>query len=165
MSEQNFEIPDKPEPANYAAAVSLEERLRDDNRGELDPQLEGSGTFVDNGWDRWHWLISPGSKGPGVLTLQLTMAQHLTWWKRIEVSTSLFGSWFNIRRLETANSTKTATVDLTAIDAQSGTLKLDFWKAGPFNIGSYVATLVIDVPSHLGKNVQFLCSRDSYTQP
>ncbi|MDP4511731.1 hypothetical protein [Nonomuraea turcica] len=163
MSEQAFEISDKPEPANYAAPVTLADQLRYDDRVEA--QLEGMGTFVDNGWDRWHWLITPGAKGPGVLTLQLTMAQHLTWWKRIEVSTSLFGSWFNIRTLSVANDTKTATVDLTPIDAQSGTLKLDFWKAGPLGFASYVTTLIIDVPTHLGKNVQFLCSRDHFSQP
>ncbi|MFF5297234.1 hypothetical protein [Paractinoplanes globisporus] len=125
--------------------------------------LQGSGTFVDNGWDRWHYLVLPGA--PGVLTLQLQIADVITWWKRIEVHASFFGYWFPIRRLETANGTKTASVDLTAADAQSGTLKLDFWKAGFLGVPSYITTQVLDVECHLGKTVVFLCSRDNPSQP
>ncbi|GID32483.1 hypothetical protein [Paractinoplanes brasiliensis] len=127
------------------------------------PRLTGNGTFVDNGWDRWHYLVLPGK--PGTLTLRLQVADMITWWKRIEVHTEFFGHWFWIRRLETANDTKSASVDLTLADAQSGTLKLDFWKAGLFNSGSYVTTQVLDVEAHLGHTVAFLCSRDHFSQP
>lgn len=61
--------------------------------------------------------------------------------------------------------TRTATVDLSLADAQSGTIKLDFWKAGFLNSGSYVTSLVLDVPLHLGKTVVFLCTRDHPSQP
>lgn len=167
MSEQiastgSFEIPSEPAAPNYQPSYALEEQLRNDDR--VDAQLEGSGTFVDNGWDRWHWLVVPGT--PGILTLQLQVADIITWWKKIEVYASLFGFWFSINRpLGTVNDTRVATTDLTPTDAQSGTLKLDFWKAGFLNTGSYVATQVLDVPSHLGKRVVFLCSRDHPSQP
>jgi hypothetical protein len=94
------------------------------------------------------------------------VADVITWWKKIEVYASFFGFWFNINRtLGTANDTRTASVDLTLADAQSGTLKLDFWKAGFVGTGSYITTQVLDVPAHLGKRIVFLCSRDHPSQP
>jgi hypothetical protein len=160
-SGSSFKLPSEAAPPDYQPTFTLEEQLRNDDRVA---GLEGQGTFVDNGWDRWHWLVLPGDN-PNVLTLQLQVADVISWWKRIEVSASLFGSWFNIRRIGTANDTRSATTNLTIADAQSGTLKLDFWKAGFLGSGSYVATQVIDVPSHLGKTLVFLCSRDHPSQP
>jgi hypothetical protein len=155
----------KPNPPNYQPSFKLEEQLRQDDRaGGQAADLSGAGTFVDNGWDRWHFMVVPGT--PNVLTLQLQVADVITWWKRIEVYANLFGGfWFNIRTLGTSNDTRTATINLTPADAQSGTLRLDFWKAGFLNSGSYVTSQVLDVPSHLGNTVVFLCSRDNPSQP
>jgi hypothetical protein len=77
----------------------------------------------------------------------------------------LFGNWFRIRTLGTVDDQKFATTDLTAASARSSTLRLEFWKAGFLNSGSYIATEVIDVQAHLGKVLQFLCSRDHPSQP
>jgi hypothetical protein len=147
-------------PANYIPSYSLSEQLRQDDRVEA--ELVGQGTFVDNGWDRWHYMVTPGT--PNVLTLQLQVADVITWWKRIEIYTSYFGFWFHLRTLGTVNDTRSATTDFSAFDAL-GTLKLEFWKAGFLNTGSYITTLVLDVPSHIGKRIIFLCSRDHPSQP
>jgi hypothetical protein len=140
---------------------SLPEAVRHDERTET--ELSGGGLFVDNGWDRWSYLVADGR--PGLLTLQLVQEPPLTWWKKIEVHTSFFGSWFWIRTLGVANDTRVATLTLSPAEAQSGTLKLDFWKAGFLNSGSYVTSLVLDVPSQLGTTVQFHCTRDNPSQP
>jgi hypothetical protein len=153
--DSNFE----PAADNYTPSYPLSEQLRQDDR--LEAELAGQGTFVDNGWDRWHWIVVPGT--PNVLTLQLQVADIITWWKKIEVYTSYFGFWFSLRTLGTVNDSRTATTDLTAFDAS--TLKLDFWKAGFLNTGSFITSMVLDVPSHLGKKVIFLCSRDNPSQP
>jgi hypothetical protein len=62
-------------------SYTLEEQLQNDNRAAA--QLEGLGTFVDNGWDRWHYLVTDGL--PNQLTIRLTVAEHITWWKKIEI--------------------------------------------------------------------------------
>jgi hypothetical protein len=154
-----------PNDPSYQPSYRLEEQLRNDDRGDAQAELQGSGTFVDNGWDRWHFMVVPGTLGPNVLTLQLQVADIITWWKRIEVASNLFGSWFSIRTIGTVNDNRTAAVDLTIADAQSGTIRLEFWKAGFLGSGSYVTTQVLDVPSHLGKRVVFLCTRDHPSQP
>ena len=41
--------------------------------GRILAQLEGAGTFIDNGWDRRHWVVFPGT--PGILTLTLQVAE------------------------------------------------------------------------------------------
>jgi hypothetical protein len=141
----------QPAAPNYQLNPRLEQQLRQDDRSGVQQELQGSGTFV------------PGT--PNVLTIQLQVADHITWWKKIEVSTSFFGFWFWIRTLGTVNDSRVASVDLTTADAQSGVIKLDFWKAGFLNSGSYVTTMVLDVASHLGSKVVFLCSRDHPSQP
>jgi hypothetical protein len=154
-----------PHPTDIEAPAfvtsSLQEAVRHDERGKS--ELTGGGLFVDNGWDRWAYLVGPGQ--PGLLTLQLVQAPPLTWWKKIEIYTSFFGNWFWIRTLGVANDTRVATLTLTPAEAQGGTLKLDFWKAGFLNSGSYVTSLVLDVPSQLGTTVQFHCTRDNPGQP
>ena len=91
------------------------------------------------------------------MTLQLQVAEGIDWWKEIQVFASFFGSWYLIRTLGTKDKKTTATVDLTPGDANSGTLKLEFHRAGFLGIGVHVTSLVIDVPSNLGKKIIFLC--------
>jgi hypothetical protein len=151
----------KPAEPNYEPSLPLELRVRESNGAAREDVAElavgSSGTFVDNGTDRWHFLVVPGT--PNVLTLQLQVADNITWWKQIQVAASFFGSWYNIRTLETKNDKRVATVDLTPADAQSGTLKLDFWKGGFLGLGAQIITLLLDVPSNLGNKVIYLCDR------
>jgi hypothetical protein len=163
--ESSFEFtpPTEPPEPNYLPVPTLEDSLRADAQTRFEAQLEGAGTFLDDGTNRWHWVVFPGN--PGVLTITLQASDIITWWKRVEISASFFGHWFPIRRLETANQTRVSSIDLNAASSQSGTVKLDFWKAGFLNSGSWVHAEVLDIPAHLGQTILILCSRDSWTQP
>ena len=154
----------KPSVPNYQPTRSVSDQLRNDDRAD-DELAEFDGTtIVDDGWNRWHLIVTSGT--PNFLTLQLQVADVITWWKGIEIHASLFGSWFSINKhLGTVNDTRTATINLSPADAQSSTLKLDFWKAGFLNTGSYLFTQILDVPSNLGKTYIYLCSRDHPSQP
>jgi hypothetical protein len=150
----------RPAEANYEPSYSLGEELRVDSqrRSALAALAPGaSGTFVDNGTDRWHFLVVSGT--PGILTVQLQVSDEVIWWKHIEIYANFFGSWFNIRTLGTHDDQRTATTDLSPADAQSGTLKLDFWRAGFLNFGAFVTSQVLDVTSNLGNKVIYLCDR------
>ncbi|GAA1839301.1 hypothetical protein GCM10009836_17970 [Pseudonocardia ailaonensis] len=148
--------------ADFRPGLPVAQRIREDASaaqlaGTAAIAVGSSGTFVDNGTDRWHYLIQPGT--PNVLSIQLQVSDTVTWWKQIEVSASYFGSWFPIRTLETKDDKRVATVDLTPTDAQSGTLKLEFWRAGVLGFGVRVITLLVDVPSNLGNKIVYLCDR------
>ena len=169
---QDFELPE-PAPSNYHPNYTLAEQLQYDARaqGQLTDEqtaalMPSSFTrIVDNGWVRWFMLVLPGDR-PDALTLQLQVTDIITWWKKIEVYASVFGVSLNIRTLATANDTRVATVDITAADSpMTGFLKLDFWKAGPLGIGSFVFSHGLYLPSYMGNKVVYLCNRDSFTQP
>lgn len=81
VSKPSTDFPADLASPNYEPAYTLAEQLRQDDRAEA--QLAGMGTFVDNGWDRWHFLVTDGT--PNQLTLQLQVADVITWCKRIEV--------------------------------------------------------------------------------
>jgi hypothetical protein len=152
----------KPAEPEYGPSLTVSQRIREEglaSRRAGAPELAvgDSGTFVDNGTDRWHYLVIPGT--PGVLTIQLQVSDQVTWWKQIVISASYFGSWYQIRTLETKDDYRTATVDLTPADAQSGTLKLEFWKGGFLGFGAYITTLLLDVPSNLGNKIIYFCDR------
>ena len=172
------------EPPRYATTSSLEEQLASDERDAADvqavqarfstptgpnapsAQLVGAGTFIDNGWDRWHYIVDEENGIPDRVVIQLQVAPIISWWKRIEIQALLFGRiWFNIRTLGTSNDTRVATTDITPAAARSDTLQLEFWKAGFLNSGSYLHTEAINVQEHLGKMVVFLCDRDHPSQP
>jgi len=102
-------------------------------------------------------MVVPGT--PGVLTIQLMVSENVTWWKAIEISASFFGSWYPIRHLETKNGNRSSAVDLTPADAQSNTLKLDFWRGGILGFGAHIFTYLVDVPSNMGNRIIFLCDR------
>jgi hypothetical protein len=160
--EANGDVTFKPEVPDYGPSLPVTQRIREDGLASRRDSVAGltvgsSGTFVDNGSDRWHYLVVPGT--PNVLTIQLQVSDKVTWWKQIEISASFFGSWYPIRTLETKDDRRVATVDLTPTDAQSGTLKLDFWKGGFLGFGAYIITLLIDVPSNLGNKIIYLCDR------
>lgn len=157
-----FTVPEPAEP-NYVSSLTLEEQLRQPPPAEA--RLTGSGTLLDDGWDRWHWLVTPGT--PGLLTLQLQVASHITWWKKIELKVSAFGHEFSINRpLGTVNDTKVATLDLRAEDvAFSDIMKLEFWKAGPLGWPQFVTSQMLHVPSNLGRRIIYLCTRDHPSQP
>ena len=146
----------EPAEPRYAPSLPLEEQLRLDEPSGL-AELAGQGTFVDNGTDRWHWMVVDGR--PGILTLQLQVPSEITWYKNIHIAASFFGSWYKIRELMTKGENTVSAVDLTQQDAQSGTLKLDFWRCGFLGFGAYVTTMLLDVPTHIGKRVIFLCDR------
>jgi hypothetical protein len=118
---------------------------------------------VDNGWDRWFMLVMPGDR-PDALTLQPQVADNITWWKHLEVYASVMGVFLHITTLATANETRSSTVDITATDApMTDVLKLDFWKVGPFGVGSFVFSLGLYLPSYIGNKTVYLCNRDSYS--
>jgi hypothetical protein len=153
----------KVEPPHYSESGSFEEQLARDDRASA--QLAGSGTFLDNGWDRWHYLVDEDNGIPGRVVIQLQVGPLITWWKRIEIQSLLFGNWWGLRRLGTSNDTRIATTDITPAAARSDVLRLEFWKAGFLNSGSYLHTEVISVSAHLGKVLVFLCDRDGPGQP
>jgi hypothetical protein len=168
---QALELPEPAAPS-YQPSYTLAEQLLYDQRADAEltdaqtAELMAPSftTIVDNGWDRWHMMVLPGE--PDRLTLQLQVADHITWWKKIEVKASFFGFFVNIRTLGTVDATKVATTDLTAADSpQTGVLNLDFWKAGIINTGSYVTSQVLHLPSYLGNKVIYLCTRDHPSQP
>jgi hypothetical protein len=45
----------------------------------------------------------------------------------------------------------------------TGVLKLDFWKVGPFGVGSFVFSLGLYLPSYIDNKTVYLCNRDSYS--
>jgi len=175
------------EQPNYVAPTSLEEQLARDDREARDAssagyrrqfsvpgtstpptsaQLTGAGTFIDNGWDRWHYIVDEENGIPGQIVIQLQVSQIITWWKRIEIQALIFGRiWWNIRTLGTSNDTRVATTDITPAAARSDVLQLEFWKAGFLNSGSYLHTEAINVQEHLGKMIVFICDRDHPSQP
>jgi len=158
MSEQ---VDFKPAEPVYGPSLTLAQRIREDaqaaSREDVTLAAGASGTFVDNGTDRWHFIVVPGT--PNVFTIQLQVSENVTWWKQIVISASFFGSWYEIRTLETKDNYRAAAVDLTSADAQSGTLKLDFWKGGFLGFGAHIITLLVDVPSNLGNKIIYLCDR------
>lgn len=154
-----------PEPS-YRPTFSLAEQLQNDQRGpEAQLMPPSQETIIDNGWDRWHLMVMPG-ENPDRMTLQLLVADHITWWKKIEVKVSFFNTLFTIRTLGTQDDDKDAAVDLRVSDAPgSGVLHLDFWKAGFLGFGSFVFSHTLHLPSYLGNRVVYLCSRDHPSQP
>jgi hypothetical protein len=169
---QAFELPE-PAPSNYHPNYTLAEQLQYDARaqGQLTDEQTAAlmppsfTRIVDNGWDRWFMLVMPGDR-PDALTLQLQVTDNITWWKRIEVYANFFGVWIDIKTLGTSDDTRSATVDITAADSpMTGVLRLDFWKAGFLNSGSFVFSQVLNLSSYMGNKVVYLCNRDSNTQP
>jgi hypothetical protein len=145
-----------PSAPNYQPS-SLEEQLRYDDRFEAANLVPPSqSTIVDNGTDKWEMKITSGK--PGELTLQLEVPEYINWWKTIVIYYNAFGYWHYLGTLGTKNAKKSASLDFNATSAHSGTFKLDFWKAGFLGTGSWVHAEVIDVPSHLGNTVTFVCS-------
>jgi hypothetical protein len=157
-----FTIPEPAEP-NYVSSLTLEEQLR--QAPPADARLTGSGTLIDNGWDRWHWLVTPGT--PGQLTLQLQVSDNITWWKMIELKVSFFGQTFSLTHpLRTQDSTKVATMDLRAADiAPSDILTLEFSKAGVLNTYYGLMSQTLHVPSNMGQRIIYMCTRDHPSQP
>ncbi|GGP18219.1 hypothetical protein LDL08_44485 [Nonomuraea glycinis] len=146
-------------PRNYQATLPMAEQLAHDDRAQA--QLIGAGTFLDNGWDRWHYVVDEDNGTPGQITLQLQVAQQISWWKKIEISAIIPGhSWPLIRTIGTSGNTRVATTDITRSAAFGETLELKFWKAGFLNTASYLDTMQLGVESHLGKVVVFICDRD-----
>src|SRR5262245_13345034 len=100
-------------PPNPIPSYSLEDELELDERTPADfearagvSRLTGTGVLVDNGWDRWFWNVDDAGQ-PDVLTIQLMVAEHITWWKKIDIAVlNWFGSWQTIRSISTINATK-----------------------------------------------------------
>ena len=108
-------------------------------------------TFINDATNEWSYSIEAGT--PNMLTLQLEASPRVTWWKQIVVYASLFGNWHWIRTLETKDYQRVRAVNLRPEDAQSGTLKLDFWRGGIAGLGAYITTLLIDAPTNLGNKL------------
>jgi hypothetical protein len=155
-----FTVPEPAEP-NYAPSPTLEEQLRQASAAAL----TGAGTLLDDGWNRWHWLVTPGR--PGLLTVQLQVADHITWWKKIELKASFFGQNFSIARpLVTQDNNKVAAIDLRAEEiAPADVLTLEFSKAGVVNTYSYLFSQQLHVPAHVGQRIIYMCTRDNPSQP
>jgi hypothetical protein len=153
------EVKFEPADPDYRPSSPLALRLRGDSLSAVRAAdlAEGGVTFVDNGTDRWTFFVVSGT--PNILTLQLQVADNITWWKQIEIATSFFGSWQDIRVLGTKDNRRVASVDLTPADAQSGTLKLDFWKGGFLGFAAHITTLLIDVQTYLGSKIIYFCDR------
>jgi hypothetical protein len=156
---QAFELPE-PAPSDYHPNYTLAEQLQHDARaqGQLTDEQTAAlmppsfTRIVDNGWDRWFMLVMPGSR-PDALTLQLQVTSNITWWKRIEI----YGSAFGI----TSDGTRVSTVDITVADSPiSSFLRLEFWKAGFLNSGSFVFLQSLNLSSYIGNKVVYLCNRD-----
>lgn len=171
--QQAFELPE-PAPSDYHPNYTLAEQLQYDARAQGQLTDEQSAALMpasftrilDNGWDRWFMLVMPGNR-PDALTLQLQVTNNITWWKRIEVYASAFGIIYpHITTLATSDDTRVATVDITAADSpMNSVLKLDFWKAGVFNSGSFVFSQGLYLPSYIGNKIVYLCNRDNPGQP
>jgi hypothetical protein len=170
---QAFELPE-PAPSNYHPNYTLAEQLQHDARakGQLTDEQTAAlapssfTRILDNGWDRWFMLVMPGNR-PDALTLQLQVTSNITWWKRIEIYGSAFGITFpHITTLATSDGTRVSTVDLTVADSpMSSVLRLEFWKAGLLNSGSFVFLQNLRLSSYIGNKVVYLCNRDNPGQP
>src|SRR5688500_1679769 len=119
---------------NYSPSFSLPELLSRDDRAT--DELTDSGTFVDNGWDRWHYLVDEENGIADKLIIQPQVPDHISWWKKLEIfSFTTFGTRDHIRTLMAWNKSRVATTDLTLGDGAP--LQVECWNAGPFGVGSY----------------------------
>ncbi|MDY3552944.1 hypothetical protein R5W24_002034 [Gemmata sp. JC717] len=116
--------------------------------GDLKPGPDGNSVQFN---------VSDGS--PGKITICLSSAQNVTWWKGIKVFGD--GSWNAIGLVETQDSSHgpiCVTLDIGQFQAANS--RLEFWKAKAFGVHTDMIHYTFDPFQYVGKQLSFIWKND-----
>ncbi|WP_434381972.1 hypothetical protein [Melittangium boletus] len=121
--------------------------------------LQGSGNLLD-GDDKLTYKVEDLPNGDkSKVRLVLQSADDITWWKSLDIYTTSGTTAGHAYRIETKDKLHEVSKDYPAGEMQSS-YRVEFWKAGVFNIGVKVYTLELGRTSTLGKKLTFRWERD-----
>ncbi|MFE8597276.1 hypothetical protein [Archangium violaceum] len=123
-------------------------------------QLSGSGVLYNDSHGRITYTVTnTGDNTKAQLVLRTV--NSITWWKSLDVF-PLYNGGLGARtsRIETKDSVHEVTTEYRVNPQMPSEFRLEFWKAGAFNIGVFVTHADLSLDHTKGKRITFTWERD-----
>lgn len=121
-------------------------------------KISGSGYIIDDAGAKIKYEVEAADANDKVQFV-LRAADHITWWKSIDLYVNVNGNWTHSKRIETKGDTREASVDYFDFE-MTDAFKLEFWKGGFLGFGVNVVSLIMDSYANLGQKLIFTWERD-----
>ncbi|HZH15336.1 MAG TPA: hypothetical protein VE057_13375 [Archangium sp.] len=123
-------------------------------------QLSSSGVLYSDTHGRITYTVTNTGDNTRA-QLALRTVSTITWWKSLDVFPLYGGSKGNrTSRIETKDSVHHVTTEYRVDPQMPSEYRLEFWKAGAFNVGVYVTSVDLSLEHTKGKLITFTWERD-----
>lgn len=122
--------------------------------------LNGSGVLYSDSHGRITYTVT-NTGDDTKAQLALSTASHITWWKSLDVFPLYNGSkGARTSRIETKDNVHYVTTEYRVDPEMPTNYRLEFWKAGAFNVGVYVTFIDLSLNDTKGKLLTFKWEQD-----